>query len=386
MAIKLCHHIKEDGICCKSAALHGRDYCFFHLTFRGRRMRSAQQRAQTGAWRLELPPLEDLNAVQVGIMQVLDAITGDRIERHAAGHLLYGLQTAASNLRGKDHVSFEVAPSAENRCLSYDSFEEDFELTSGDTVAAGADSSAEPPGLNATSSPTDGGQGEPAAADEKIAVERADAAGPRSIIIEKIHAVADDAPPPGGLAIVKANSAAREAGVREVPRRVPRGLRPPVAQRQSAEEAAALAKELVATAEECGCLEGEVRKCRDCEVKVWKRLAQFWEGLSHPPDWLPTSGTMSCDDCTYRHLTTLGRHLHEPLPPLFDIYFKLKRDDGEGRGDIDDYLYAVSDALNGSGKLPDEWKGLAEFLDPAKMPQKVAGEDVKAPENEDVSA
>ena len=70
-------------------------------------------------------------------MQVLDAITGDRIERHAAGHLLYGLQQAASNLRGKDHVSFEVAPSAENRCLSYDSFEEDFELTSGDTVAVG---------------------------------------------------------------------------------------------------------------------------------------------------------------------------------------------------------------------------------------------------------
>ncbi len=106
-------------------------------------------------------------------MQVLDAITGDRIERHAAGHLLYGLQTAASNLRGKDRVSFEVAPSAENRCLSYDSFEEDFELTSGDTVAAEADSSAEQAEVNSTSSPTDGGQGAAPAADEKIAVERA---------------------------------------------------------------------------------------------------------------------------------------------------------------------------------------------------------------------
>ena len=385
MAIKLCHHIKEDGIWCKSAALHGRDYCFFHLTFRGRRMRSAQQRAQTGTWRLELPPLEDLNAVQVGIMQVLDAITGDRIERHAAGHLLYGLQTAASNLRGKDHVWFEVAPSAENRCLSYDSFEEDFELTSGDTVAA-ADSSAEPPVLNAASSPTDG-QGGAAAADEKIAVEGADGAGPHSIIIEKIHAVADDAPPQGGLAIVKANSAASEVGVREAPRRPPRGLRPPDARRQSAEESAALAKELVATAEECGRLEGDVRKCRDCEVKVWKRLAQYWEGLSHPPDWLPTSGTIECDDCTYRHLTTLGRHLHEPLPALFDIYFfRAKRDGAEGLGDFDDYVHAVSDALNGSGKLPEDWRCLMEFLGRAKTPQKVAGEGVKALENEDVSA
>ncbi len=385
MAIKLCHHIKEDGIWCRSAALHGRDYCYAHLTFRGRRMRAAQQRAQAGAWRLELPPLEDLNAVQVAIMQVLDAITGDRIERHAAGHLLYGLQTAASNLRGKDHVSFEVAPSAENRCVSYDSFEEDFELTSGDTVAVAADSSAEPPGLNATSSPTDSGQGG-AAADEKIAVERADGAAPCPIIIEKIHAVADDDPMQDSFLNLEIGSAPSEAGVREAPRKPPRGLRPPNAQRQSAEEAAALAKELVATAEECGRLEGEVRKCRDCEVKVWKRLAQFWEGLSHPPDWLPTSGTMDCDDCTYRHLTTLGRHLHEPMPALFNIYFEATRDGGADRCDFDDYLYAVSDALNRSDKLPNDWRGLMEFLGLAKTPQNVAGEDAKATENEDVSA
>src|SRR5208283_4667980 len=96
MAIKLCHHIKEDGILCKSAALHGRDYCYSHLTFRGRRMRIAQQRARQRPSRLELPPLEDLNAVQVAIMQVLDAITGDRIERHDAALVLYGLQQASS--------------------------------------------------------------------------------------------------------------------------------------------------------------------------------------------------------------------------------------------------------------------------------------------------
>src|SRR5271166_3140117 len=133
MAIKLCHHIKEDGIFCQGAALHDRDYCYAHLTFRGRRMRAAQQQARGKTRRLDLPPLEDLNAVQVAIMQVLDAITGGRIERHDAGHLLYGLQTAASNLRGKDRVSFEVSPSAENRCPSYDSFEEDFELTEDET-------------------------------------------------------------------------------------------------------------------------------------------------------------------------------------------------------------------------------------------------------------
>jgi hypothetical protein len=182
------------------------------------------------------------------------------------------------------------------------------------------------------------------------------------------------------------NSAASEAGAREAPRRPPRALRPPDARPQSAEEAAVLAKELVATAEECGRLEGEVRKCRDCKVKVWKRLAQYWEGLSHPPDWLPVSGTMDCGDCTYRHLTTLGRHLHEPLPMLFNIYFEAKHYGGEGPGDFDDYLYAVSDALKEPGKIPHDWEGLMEFFSGAKTPPNVVGEGVKAPENEDVSA
>ena len=228
MAIKLCRHIKEDGIWCKSAALHGHDYCYSHLTFRGRRIRSAQQ-ARKHAWRLELPPLEDLNAVQVAIMQVLDAVTEHRIERHDAGLLLYGLQQAASNLRGKDHVLFEVAPSAENRCLSYDSFEEDFELTEDDAVVQATDSSVTQAEVSPTSPPTDSGKDGAPAPGEKIAVERADVTAPSSIIVAKIHAVADDDP-----ADSPASPEPASAEVPEAPRKPPRGLRPPNAVRQSA--------------------------------------------------------------------------------------------------------------------------------------------------------
>lgn len=363
MAIKLCRHIKEDGIWCKSAALHGRDYCYFHLTFRGRRVRIAQQQARQQSWRLELPPLEDLNAVQVAIMQVLDAITGDRIERHDAGLVLYGLQQAASNLRGREgRVSFEVSPSAENRCLSYDSFEEDFELiedaaTSGekpDSSSAGPAASAEV--VLAEVQPQTGTPiasdeaAEPVAPKKETATEPSEAAAPSPIVIGKLMAVADDDPADSRASMELASAEAPEA-----PRKPPRGLRPPKAVRQSAEEAAALAREHEATAEECGRLGGEVKKCRDCGVKMWKRLAQYWEGRDHPDNWLPFSGTMECDDCTYRHLTTLGRHLDEKMPFLFNLYMKLQDDGGEDPGEFDDYFRTLRESVAKTGKIPEEW-------------------------------
>jgi len=351
MAIKLCHHIKEDGIFCQGAALHDRDYCYAHLTFRGRRMRAAQQQARGKTWRLDLPPLEDLNAVQVAIMQVLDAITGGRIERHDAGHLLYGLQTAASNLRGKDRVSFEVSPSAENRCPSYDSFEEDFELTDDATTASGSAADAGTPTVGDEACPEPSREGgEPVAAKKETATELANTAPLSPIIIEKLMAVAEDYP-----ADSPASSDLVSAEAPEAPRKPPRGLRPPNAQRQSAEEAAAAAKEVAATAEECGRLDGKVQKCRDCQVQVYKRLAQYWESRSHPPDWLPSTGTMECLGCQLKHLTTLGRHLDEKMPPLFEIYVILRDDGGEDPGEFDDYFCTLTESLAQTGGIPEEW-------------------------------
>jgi hypothetical protein len=353
MAIKLCHHIKEDGVFCKSAALNGRDYCFFHLTFRGRRMRAAQHRARSTTWRLELPPLEDLNAVQVAIMQVLDAITGDRIERHDAGLVLYGLQQAASNLRGKEgRVSFEPGAATESRCVSYDSFEEDFELTAEDGEPDDArESSVAQAGADPDLSLTAGGEdAAPAVAGKKESATKHDEATSPPIMIDKIHAGADE---DAVMAAADADPPAAEGVVLKKP---PRGLRPPIARRQSPEEAAALAKVVQVTPEECGRLDGNVKQCSQCEVQVFKRLAQFWEGRKHPEDWLPFTGTMECDDCTYRHLTTLGRHLDEPMPVLFDMYMVAQRDGGEDPGDFDEYFRTLArDVADCGGAIPEKW-------------------------------
>src|SRR5271157_4106629 len=91
VVIKTCNHIKEDGFFCGSAAATGRDYCYFHLNIRGRRLRMARARARGERWSLDLPPLEDLYAVQVALMQVLDALGHQQMDRHTAGLMLYGL-------------------------------------------------------------------------------------------------------------------------------------------------------------------------------------------------------------------------------------------------------------------------------------------------------
>jgi hypothetical protein len=366
MAIKLCHHIKEDGIWCGSAALHGRDYCYAHLTFRGRRMRAAQQKRKH-AWRLELPLLEDLNAVQVAIMQVLDAITEHRIDRHDAGQLLYGLQNAASNLRGEQRASFEVSPSAENRCVSYDSFEEDYGLVEDETsvgekpdsaaaevaarvevapAVAGQQAETHPPLLPTTVEPGV----EPVAAKKEAATEAAEDAAPSPIIIDKLMAVAEGYP-----ADSPAGAYPALTDVREAPRKPPRGLRPPKAVRQSAEEAAALAGERRAMGGECGRLEnGEIVPCTKCEAHVYKRLAQFWDARNHPPYWLPVSRTMACDDCNYKRMTTMERHRGEPIPALFLTYIKAKGDGGEDPGDFNSYLSLLGD-IEETGLIPDAW-------------------------------
>ncbi len=47
MRVKLCHHLKENGIMCHSPALRGRIYCHSHLDFHRRlvrRMRNLRRR------------------------------------------------------------------------------------------------------------------------------------------------------------------------------------------------------------------------------------------------------------------------------------------------------------------------------------------------------
>jgi len=136
--MRQCEHIKANGEFCGSPALRGRNYCYFHLTHIGRRLRAERMQAQMKAKGqageaeappLELPAFEDAPSIQIALMQVVDAILHNRLDNKRAGLVLYALQTASCNL-GNGPV-FQSAAGAVV-AGGYEDFEEDFQL--GDSV------------------------------------------------------------------------------------------------------------------------------------------------------------------------------------------------------------------------------------------------------------
>ncbi len=107
-----CRHIKEDGHLCQSPAMHRGHYCYFHDNHRARRLRIAQARARGERIWLDLPPLDDMRAVQAAIGQIMEAIAADVIELKRARALLTALRLAANNFKAirawGDHSQFEV--------------------------------------------------------------------------------------------------------------------------------------------------------------------------------------------------------------------------------------------------------------------------------------
>jgi len=63
---------------------------------------------------LELPLLEDANAVQVTIQEIMQAILDRRIDNKRAGLLLYSLQLASSNIRNLKPLPADDRPQIDN--------------------------------------------------------------------------------------------------------------------------------------------------------------------------------------------------------------------------------------------------------------------------------
>ena len=132
MPYKYCQHVKENGIFCGSAALRGRRYCYYHARERARQLAMAKAAAQKKPWRINIPPLENMHAVQIAIQQVTEALAAEAIDPHRAGLMLYALQQAANNVRQLGPwllpSVFEVHEDADLRAIDYPGLEEEFEL------------------------------------------------------------------------------------------------------------------------------------------------------------------------------------------------------------------------------------------------------------------
>ncbi len=95
-----CRHLKTNGIRCKSPALRRGEYCYFHHNL------------LTAPQAILVPALEDADAVQLVIQQVVRAVLSGHLDGKTAGVALYGLQLASSNLK---HTRFE--PFLQNGCV-----------------------------------------------------------------------------------------------------------------------------------------------------------------------------------------------------------------------------------------------------------------------------
>ena len=100
-----CQHLKVNGTQCGSPALLNQRFCHFHERWRQEHSASDPGEPHSGV-DITLPVLEDANAIQVALMQVLKLLVNGQIAHRTAGLMLYALQTASSNLA---RTSFEPA-------------------------------------------------------------------------------------------------------------------------------------------------------------------------------------------------------------------------------------------------------------------------------------
>jgi len=99
MQYETCSHIKEDGTCCGSPALQHRKYCRHHLIARGRRLRRARALRDNVPFRLDLPALDDLAAVQVALSEITHALGSGQLDYRTAGKMLYAIQQTTSVIK-----------------------------------------------------------------------------------------------------------------------------------------------------------------------------------------------------------------------------------------------------------------------------------------------
>jgi hypothetical protein len=86
-----CRHIKPSGSKCHSPALRDMPYCYFHASLH--RLADAKNRPANEPF--QIPPLEDVGAIQIALLQVIDGLGSSRLDPRRAGLFLYAIQIAA---------------------------------------------------------------------------------------------------------------------------------------------------------------------------------------------------------------------------------------------------------------------------------------------------
>jgi hypothetical protein len=99
-----CRHIKPGGEQCKSPALKGHAFCYYHA-----RLHSTTKLGVTDDVTLPIP--EDSRAIQESLGRLFQGILTSRIDSKKAAQLLWGLQIASNNLPRKPRPDPKSVPS-----------------------------------------------------------------------------------------------------------------------------------------------------------------------------------------------------------------------------------------------------------------------------------
>src|SRR6516164_11799203 len=149
MQYQTCSHIKEDGTYCGSPALQSHKYCHHHLKARGRRLRRARALRDNLPYRLDLPALDDLAAVQVALSEIVQALGSGQLDHRAAGKMLYAIQQTTSVI--KFRAKLEAAQSQAMQQSAQQPAQEPAQKPALTSVSYQGAASAAPPAVENTS-------------------------------------------------------------------------------------------------------------------------------------------------------------------------------------------------------------------------------------------
>jgi hypothetical protein len=97
---KACRHIKPSGLRCKSRALAGANFCYFHSGFHNPATGPATEHPETEP--LKLPVLEDLASIPIAVARISEALIANRIDVKVSAQLFWGLKLAYQAIAGRD--------------------------------------------------------------------------------------------------------------------------------------------------------------------------------------------------------------------------------------------------------------------------------------------
>lgn len=90
--VRICRHIKDDGLRCGTPALNGRNFCYHHH-------RAHHPGARIGTRRYRMPLLDSVASLQIALAHTLQALSTGELTPKQANSMMYGISLGTNLIR-----------------------------------------------------------------------------------------------------------------------------------------------------------------------------------------------------------------------------------------------------------------------------------------------